>query len=404
MRRSMNQKFKFICPNSTAEEPASSNQGDYNNSKRLCLHRGPIKEDVEFWIDTQPIVIINFEDKTCGKCDFSNRTDVEGEAMTFSLHHTSYDDVPERENPEVIILSVFAAEIVIILIFLGIWQLMRKNGCFQDKREMDFFDVRSRRNIISDTPGLFPSPPLSNISSRRSSKISEHPSNSSAEENKEETENTLDNVADTVPLPVEIPVVPTLEKSSPFIKVKEKAKRRPPETLPKPIRKQLEKILDHPKPNANPLQKTEEIPRIQMVKTPQNVPTIPGFLMELEQKQRCILRTKIKNNLDRESRIVSTEVEHIEVLNKRCKRSTYMDMSGMEKLKRHNDEEGIYENMTAFRRLGQMIGRAEKKNEHMCSRIIGKEEAHYFEIGSAECESILGNLKDRNPKDLLYGT
>ncbi|XP_061188735.1 uncharacterized protein LOC133196903 [Saccostrea echinata] len=406
--RNITQIFHFFCSNNETGKPeVVLSQGEYNKTENHCSEKDQIKESNEYWINNKSKVRIKFKDETCGTCEFTTNTGkciyldflFKSEAMTFSLGDISSDDVPKRENPTVIMLSVFAAEMFIILVFLGVWQLMRKYRCFNDKTEMDFFDVRSGRNIITDTPGLFPSPPLSHISSRRSSKISEHPSNSSAEENREEPGNSLENEADTVPLPVEDPVVPTVEKGSPFTKVKDKTKRLPPQTLPKPIRKQLEKMLDHPKLNVNssPLT-TEELPRTQMVKAPQNIPAIPGFLLELEQKQRCILRTKIKNNFDRDSRIVSTEIEHIEVLNKKCKRSTYMDMSGMEKLRRHNDEEGIYENMTALRRIGQMIGRADKKNEHMCSRIIGKEEAHYYEIGSAECESILGNLKDRNPE------
>lgn len=180
------------------------------------------------------------------------------------------------------------------------------------------------------------------------------------------------------------------------------SKPKPPKTLPKPkFRKRLDEALANPRETIKSMRPpSQKLPQKTVTKKPPKENLIPGFLVELEQKQKYILRTKIKDNLERDSRIVSTEIEHIEVLNKKCRRTTYIDMSGMQKLKRNPDkseEENIYENMTALRRLGQLIGRSETKPEHMCSRLLGKEDPHYYEIGSAQCESILGNLKDRNP-------
>lgn len=231
--------------------------------------------------------------------------------------------------------------------------------------------------------------------SSRTSQISAHPSQSSLEKERK-TPN-----APLKPIPVDIPKAPSTDDVVHETEAK-KSKPKPPKTLPKPkFRKRLDEALANPREVIKAMRPpSEKLPQKTVTKKPPKENSIPGFLVELEQKQKYILRTKIKDNLERDSRIVSTEIEHIEVLNKKCRRTTYIDMSGMQKLKRAPDkseEESIYENMTAFRRLGQLIGRSETKPEHMCSRLLGKEDPHYYEIGSAQCESILGNLKDRNP-------
>ena len=267
--------------------------------------------------------------------------------------------------------------------------------CFNKDSDESFFRIQPSQNVPEISAGIFPSPPSSDSSSR----ISDHPSHSSAETEISKNEKHKQS---KMPIPVNTPKVPSTgdtERDS----NKKSLKPPPPKTLPKPkFRSRLNKVLSSSKYQINITPPpSEEIPEIPMVTKPANERPIPGFLRELEQKQKYILRTKVKENLERDSRIVSTEIEHIEVLNKTCKRSTYMDMSGLQKLKRNpekiDEDESDYQNMTAFRRIGQLIGRSEIKSEHMCSRLIGKEEPHFYEIGSAQCESILGNLKDRNP-------
>ncbi|XP_048768463.2 uncharacterized protein LOC125675029 isoform X2 [Ostrea edulis] len=342
---------------------------------------------------------IQFKDGTYGNCSFA-RQKTEGEAVTFCLQ--AYERVPASGSVVDILLPVLAAEVFTIIVFLGVWRLSIKYHCFDRKNELNFFDVELNRNISDVSEGLFPSSPISIISSERSSKLSEHQSHSS-EENKEITPKQL---APEIPLTIEIPEIKPKE-SIPVDKGNV-TKPQPPLTLPKPKQSftaKLSETLSHQTRFFQPALPPAELPKREMDRKPQNQQItkpqdkriIPGFLTELEQKQKYILRTKVKNNIERDSRIVSTEIEHVEILNKKCNRGTYIDMSGLHKLKRNPEKEGIYENMTALRRMGQMIGRTETKNEHMCSRIIGKEEAHYYEIGSSECDSIFGNLKDRNP-------
>lgn len=389
--------FQFLCSDGE-NVSASSPQVKYTSIQNCSVPKEPVKNDVEYWISDTSTVRIRFMDKSSTNCSFFDEINEGSAALTFSLQAYEHDlnrlDYLEVEE---VLLPVLAGQLFVILIFFGLWKILIRKGFFGKKNKIDFFDVKANPDIADISAGLFPSPssPILSEASSRTSQISVHPSHSSLEKEKKSSDSPLK------PIPVDIPKAPSTDDIVRETEAKI-SKPKPPKTLPKPkFRKRLDEALANPRETIKSMRPpSQKLPQKTVTKKPPKENLIPGFLVELEQKQKYILRTKIKDNLERDSRIVSTEIEHIEVLNKKCRRTTYIDMSGMQKLKRNPDkseEENIYENMTALRRLGQLIGRSETKPEHMCSRLLGKEDPHYYEIGSAQCESILGNLKDRNP-------
>lgn len=419
--------FQFLCRKGD-QVSATLLTESYTSINKNCSGENEMNvgDDIEYWITDNSTVLIQFVDNSNTSCDFFDQIS-EGRAVTFSLH--AYERNLNGLRVESVLIPVLGGQIFVLIAFFGIWKILIRMGFFEKKNQINFFDLKTNPNIADISAGLFPSPssPILSDASSRTSQISEHPFQSTLErENKtsnlpvtsmpEEKEKKTSNLPVTSipedkekkasnlpmkPMPVDIPKAPSTDDTVHSTDEK-KSKPKPPKTLPKPkFRKRLDEALAHPREAIKAMRPpSEKLPPKTVAKKPPKEHLIPGFLVELEQKQKYILRTKIKDNLERDSRIVSTEIEHIEVLNKKCRRSTYIDMSGMQKLKRNPDksnEESIYENMTAFRRLGQLIGRSETKPEHMCSRILGKEEPHYYEIGSSQCESILGNLKDRNP-------
>lgn len=397
-KKEKDKRFRFLCSVGNHQVSASQLPVNYNSINNNCSEPVElVQNDVEYWISENSTILIRFMDNSSKNCNFFDQIPVDegNKTVTFSLQ--AYERNLNGLEVVDVLLPVLGGQLFVILLFFGVWHILIRKGFFSRKNEIDFFDLKTNPNIADISAGLFPSPssPVLSDASSRTSQISAHPSQSSLEKERKTPDPPLK------PIPVDIPKAPSTDDVVHETEAK-KSKPKPPKTLPKPkFRKRLDEALANPREVIKAMRPpSEKLPQKTVTKKPPKENSIPGFLVELEQKQKYILRTKIKDNLERDSRIVSTEIEHIEVLNKKCRRTTYIDMSGMQKLKRAPDkseEESIYENMTAFRRLGQLISRSETKPEHMCSRLLGKEDPHYYEIGSAQCESILGNLKDRNP-------